>query len=89
VAAQKAREDEEKQMTLEEYRKKQAESKRQTEVQRRAAGEGVDDSQWKNTVVLKKEEEIDVCRPCTAGWSAVEILGRYSMLPAFPMICNR
>lgn len=48
-------------MTLEEYRKKQAESKKQVEVQRRAAGEGVDDSQWKNTVVLKKEEEVDVC----------------------------
>lgn len=62
VAAQREREEEEKQMTLEEYRKKQAETRKETELQRRTAGEGVDDSQWKNTVLLaKNEEEVDVC----------------------------
>lgn len=49
-------------MTLEEYRKKQAEARKTEEKKIRAAGEGVDDSQWKNVVpIKKKDEDIDVC----------------------------
>lgn len=64
-------------MTLEEYRKKQAETRKETELQRRAAGEGVDDSQWKNTVLLaKNEEEVDVCAffSCTFCGGVVALL---------------
>lgn len=57
LAAKAEREAEEKQMTLADYQKQQAEKRVATTLSVRQAGEGVDNSEWKDTVVLSKSDE--------------------------------
>eukprot|EP01134_Creolimax_fragrantissima_P005592 CFRG5592T1 len=64
LAAKAEHEAEEKQMTLDAYQKQQAEKKVGTEITIRQAGEGVDNSEWKDTVkVTKKDAEAECVAP--------------------------
>ena len=50
-------EEEPKEMTLDEYKAMQRESRTQQQFKLRKAGEGVDNAQWKKTYVLKKAKD--------------------------------